>query len=51
MYSERPSLESAFAPAREITTGPIGVTDPFMAPDCGRLYFSAAFEILYAHQQ
>jgi hypothetical protein len=49
-YADRATATGRFGVARLIGHAPLGVTDPFMTGDCGRLYFSTAGAVFYAQQ-
>jgi hypothetical protein len=50
-YADRMTLDGRFGPPLPIPGGPIDTVDPFLTPDCARLYFSAAGSVFYAQQQ
>jgi hypothetical protein len=46
-YASRASLNEPFGVAIELETVPADVTMPFLADDCGRIYFSALNTVFY----
>lgn len=48
-YADRPSLDVPFSPAKPLTAAPLAY-DPFLSPDCSRIYTSGLGSIFYAQQ-
>jgi len=46
-YSDRATLDDHFTAAREIPAVPPDIYDPYLTPDCGRVYFEGLGTIFY----
>lgn len=50
-HAARASIDEPFGGASPLANLPREIHDPFMTPDCGRVYFSGLSSVFYARQQ
>jgi hypothetical protein len=51
VYTSRDTIDAEFGPFTQITTAPQTAGSPFLADDCGKLYYSGTSAVYFVEQQ